>query len=96
MQNNKYIPPAIDKLVPRSPYNASTTAIAAKILEDIQFLQDRIARIKKLQTPNSSVLNTYQSMLESRESVLQWLKENGDTEDENVSDATPQNRSAQP
>lgn len=88
MQNHKYIPSSIDKLIPRSPYNASTAAIAAKIAEDIQFLQDRIARIKKLQTPNSSVLNTYQSMLESRESVLQWLKENGDVGDDNVSDVS--------
>ena len=55
-------------------------------LEDIQFLRDRIERIKKLQTPNSTVLKTYQAMLESRESVLDWLRENGDL-DEGVSDA---------
>jgi hypothetical protein len=84
---DKYIPPSIDRLIPRSPYNASTASIAAKVLEDIHFLQDRIARIKKLQTPNSAVLKTYQSMLESRESVLQWLKENGDMDDEVMSDA---------
>lgn len=83
---NKHISPSIDRLVPRSPYNASTTAIAAKVVEDIQFLQDRIARIKKLQTPNSTVLKTYQSMLESRETVLQWLQENRGTEDKRLSD----------
>ena len=55
-------------------------AIANKVIEDIQFLKDRIERIKKLQTPNSTVLRTYQSMLESRESVLEWLVENGDAE----------------
>lgn len=82
---NKYIPSSIDRLIPRSPYNASTAAIAAKVHEDIHFLEDRIARIKKLQTPNSTVLKTYQSMLESRESVLLWLKENGDlNEDEDL------------
>ena len=63
---------------------ASTTtgnnAIANKVIEDIQFLKDRIERIKRLQTPNSTVLRTYQSMLESRESVLEWLVENGDAE----------------
>lgn len=83
---NNHIPPSIDRLIPRSPYNASTTAIAAKVLEDIQFLQDRIARIKKLQTPNATVLKTYESMLESRESVLQWLQENGGIENTHLSD----------
>lgn len=82
---NKYIPPSIDRLIPRSPYNASAAAIASKVLEDIHFLQDRIARMKKLQTPNSTVLKTYQSMLESRESVLQWLEENGDIDDSDTS-----------
>lgn len=84
---NKYTPPSIDRLIPRSPYNASTTAIAHKVLEDIHFLQDRINRIKRLQTPNSTVLKTYQSMLESRESVLQWLRENGDLDDDDISGA---------
>lgn len=84
---NKHLPPAIDRLIPRSPYNSSTSAIANKVLEDIQFLQDRISRIKKLQTPNSTVLKTYESMLESRESVLQWLRENGDLDEDNISDA---------
>ena len=78
----KNIPAVIDRLMPRSPYNASSGAIAAKVIEDIHFLQDRIERIKKLQTPNSTVLKTYQSMLESREAVLAWLRENGDLEEE--------------
>lgn len=80
--SNKHIPAAIDRLMPRSPYNSSSSAIAAKVIEDIHFLQDRIERIKKLQTPNSTVLKTYQSMLESREAVLAWLRENGDLEEE--------------
>jgi hypothetical protein len=83
--DNKYIPAAIDRLMPRSPYNASSSVIAAKVIEDIHFLQDRIDRIKKLQTPNSTVLKTYQSMLESREAVLAWLRENGGIEEEGAS-----------
>lgn len=79
-----HIPAGIDRLIPRSPYNASNAAIAAKVIEDIHFLQDRIERIKKLQTPNSTVLKTYQSMLESRQSVLEWLKDNGDITDEDL------------
>lgn len=78
----KHIPSSIDKLVPRSHYNANNAAIADKVIEDIHFLQDRIERIKKLQTPNSTVLKTYQSMLESRQAVLEWLKENGDLEED--------------
>ena len=46
-----------------------------KVSEDISFLKDRIERIKNLQTPNSTVLKTYQSMLSARESVLLWLQE---------------------
>ena len=45
--SNKHIPAAIDRLMPRSPYNSSSSAIAAKVIEDIHFLQDRIERIKK-------------------------------------------------
>lgn len=81
---DKRIPAGIDRLIPRSPYNASNAAIAAKVIEDINFLQDRIDRIKRLQTPNSSVLKTYQSMLESRQTVLEWLKDNGDISNEDL------------
>jgi hypothetical protein len=82
--HSNHLSTSIDRLIPRSPYNSNTSAITAKVIEDINFLQDRIARIKKLQTPNSAVLKTYQSMLESRESVLQWLNENGDADDQSI------------
>lgn len=85
--SQKHVPASIDRLIPRSPYNASNSALANKVVEDIQFLQDRIERIKRLQTPNSTVLSTYQSMLDSRQAVLQWLRENGDLEDDDVSHA---------
>lgn len=89
MNNNfseKHIPEHIDQLIPKPTYNANSSAIASKVIEDIQFLQDRIERIKKLQTPNSTVLKTYQSMLESRESVLEWLRENGAADEEDMTD----------
>lgn len=67
------------------PRNASRDALATnsaamvtKVIEDIRFLRDRIERIKKLHTPNSTVLKTYESMLTSREAVLHWMTENGD------------------
>lgn len=84
---NKHIPEAIDRLMPRSAYSMSNGAIASKVIEDIHFLQDRIERIKKLQTPNSTVLKTYQSMLESRQAVLQWMRDNGDLDEEHSSHA---------
>lgn len=79
-----HAPPPIDRLISRSSYNASTAAIVAKVLEDIHFLQERISRVKKLQTPDPIVLKTYQSMLDSRASVLQWLKDNGDLAEDDL------------
>ena len=74
--STKYVPVAIDRLMPRSMQNSSNSAIAAKVVEDIQFLQERISRLKKQQAPNTTILETYQTMLKSREAVLEWLKEN--------------------
>lgn len=72
------VPEKIGRMMPKSfkkgPFVYS--AMAKKITEDINFLTDRIERVKKLQTPNPSVLKTYQSMLESRQTLLQWLQEN--------------------
>ena len=54
-----------------------TQDMATKVMEDIHFLRDRIAHIKRsrMSSPNPVILQTYQSMLESRESVLAWLNE---------------------
>ncbi len=51
--------------------------VIAKVIEDINFLRDRIAHIKraKKSLTNPTILNTYQSMLESRETVLASLSE---------------------
>lgn len=51
--------------------------VKTKVIEDINFLRGRISHIKhsKFVTPNSSILKTYESMLQSRESVLSWLLE---------------------
>ncbi|MFO1370572.1 MAG: hypothetical protein U1F46_16430 [Marinagarivorans sp.] len=51
--------------------------LAVKIKQDISFLQDRIERVKRLHTPNSSVLRTYESMLSTRLAVLDWMRDNG-------------------
>lgn len=46
-----------------------------KIQEDIYFLKDRIAHIKRsrIASSNPTILKTYQSMLESRETVLKSI-----------------------
>lgn len=61
--------------------------LVEKIQEDVYFLKDRIAHIKRSHTASSnpSVLKTYQSMLESREAVLQSIyAEQDDHYDDNV------------
>jgi hypothetical protein len=61
---------------PHSGYN-----LVVKIKQDIRFLQDRIERVKRLHTPNSSVLRTYESMLSTRLAVLDWMRDNGQLDD---------------
>lgn len=51
-----------------------------KVEQDIAFLTDRIAAMKQQQTPNSKLIEHYQAMLNSRESVLKWLMDGCDDE----------------
>ncbi len=67
----------LGNILPASAEDMSISALTAKVIEDIQFLQDRIERVKNLQTPNTSVLKTYEAMLQSRQQVLVWLQANG-------------------
>ena len=73
----------VDSFVPRSPYETSNHTIMLKVREDMLFLEDRIERMTRQKTPNTTVLKTYQKMLENRESVLEWLRENDVQELEN-------------
>ncbi|WP_246125365.1 hypothetical protein [Exilibacterium tricleocarpae] len=52
-------------------------AMSAKVKKDIAFLQDRIARMRRQRAPNQVVVETYESMLASRQSVLAWLQQHG-------------------
>ncbi|PCK02593.1 MAG: hypothetical protein COA42_21935 [Alteromonadaceae bacterium] len=58
--------------------NVEMEDIYTKIIDDIDFLQHRIAQVKNADYANKSfaVLQSYESMLASRESVLNWLHEN--------------------
>ena len=47
--------------------------MAEKIQNDIDFINAKIIYIKGQRSPNIKILATYQAMLESRYSVLEWI-----------------------
>ena len=57
------------------------SSVQTKVEQDIAFLQHRINLMKKQKIPNSIVIETYENMLKSRQSVLSWLRDgNSDQE----------------
>lgn len=52
----------------------------AKVEQDIAFLKDRITAMHAHAHPNTMLIEHYQSMLKSRESVLKWLLDGCDDE----------------
>jgi hypothetical protein len=61
-----------------------------KVEQDIAFLSDRISAMKAHPRPNTMLIEHYQSMLKSRESVLKWLLDGCDDETSSL----PSQRSA--
>lgn len=57
------------------------SSVQTKVEQDIAFLQHRINLMKKQKIPNSIVIETYENMLKSRQSVLSWLRD-GNSEQE--------------
>ncbi len=51
-----------------------------KVEQDIAFLKDRISTMQSHPRPNTMLIEHYQSMLKSRESVLKWLLDGCDDE----------------
>ncbi|HSC66387.1 MAG TPA: hypothetical protein VLC79_01755 [Cellvibrio sp.] len=51
-----------------------------KVEQDIAFLTERIAAMQAHPRPNAMLIEHYQSMLKSRESVLKWLLDGCDDE----------------
>ena len=51
-------------------------SISQKVEQDVNFLSERIELMKQQRNPNPVVLETYESMLASRLSVLDWLEKN--------------------
>ena len=56
-----------------------------KVEQDIVFLTERIAAMQAHPQPNAMLIEHYQSMLKSRESVLKWLLDGCDDETSSVS-----------
>lgn len=58
-----------------SNHSVSAENVKAKVIEDIHFLRARISHVKrtKMAFYNPEILATYESMLTSREAVLEWL-----------------------
>ncbi len=50
------------------------TAVINKMQQDIAFLTSRISALQKQASPNPATLLTYETMLDSRRNVLQWIK----------------------
>lgn len=63
------------------PYSDSLRGNArVKVEQDIEFLTDRIAAMRQQARPNVMLIEHYQAMLKSRESVLKWLMDGCDDE----------------
>jgi len=57
------------------------SSVQTKVEQDIAFLQNRIGLMKKQKIPNSIVIETYENMLKSRQSVLGWLRDGNSEQD---------------
>jgi hypothetical protein len=71
-----------DQLVVNGTLNPQGNA-RAKVENDIAFLRERIAAMQSQLQPNKLLIEHYQSMLRSRESVLKWLMDGCDDETTN-------------
>lgn len=49
--------------------------VARKVESDIAFLTERLHLLEQQQKPNPVIVQTYKDMLESREAVLHWLRQ---------------------
>ena len=49
--------------------------VARKVESDIAFLTERLHLLEQQPKPNPVILQTYKDMLESREAVLHWLRQ---------------------
>lgn len=59
---------------------SSQGSARVKVEQDINFLNERITAMQAHPRPNTMLIEHYQSMLKSRESVLKWLLDGCDDE----------------
>jgi len=57
------------------PQDASAPLDLVKIEQDIAFLTERIARMRRLPNPNLQLITHYEAMLRGRSAVLSWLQD---------------------
>lgn len=76
------IPPAKARgaRLARSHHRINFSAETLKLMEEINFLRDRVNKIKSFKSPNPSMLKIYQTMLDEREAILSRLQKKGMTE----------------
>lgn len=70
-----YTKGSCERVLVIGPRRIKVNSLMSKVTEDINFLQSRIEAAKQLKSPNSTILATYEEMLASRESILEWLQE---------------------
>ncbi|HSX50747.1 MAG TPA: hypothetical protein VLF09_07305 [Cellvibrio sp.] len=76
--------PQDNRMVAGDSFNPHGNA-RIKVEQDIAFLTERIATMKTQPRPNAMLIEHYQSMLKSRESVLKWLLDGCDDETSSLS-----------
>jgi len=86
MPNHKAAQRKASLVIADSQFKVST--VANKIDQDIHFLKEKLEQIQDSPDPNKVIRQTYETMLESRENVRQWLQAYHDEEAETES-ATP-------
>ncbi len=70
------LPPSLNN---HPPADEGAPLDQTKIEQDIAFLYDRIACMKRQPRPNPQMIAHYEAMLRGREAVLNWLQ-NGQCE----------------
>lgn len=73
-----------DKVLAVGKERVNLQTASNKLITDIQFLKERIEKMRSFKNPNKDTLKTYEDMLKSREAVLAWLQQqkpgNGDNQ----------------
>lgn len=64
-----------DKVLAVGKERVNLQTASSKLIADIQFLKERIEKMRTFKNPNKDTLKTYEDMLKSREAVLAWLQQ---------------------